>query len=93
MDNSATLGIDLNIKDNAGQTPLHLACRWGYIKIVKVFMENSATSSTDFNTKDNAGRTAFQLALNSDQKFSRNCVRIMRKNADTLKIDLETDSY
>ena len=55
------LSINLNGRNNDGQTAFHLACKRDNVNVVKMFMENSATFC-HFNAKDNTGRTAFHLA-------------------------------
>ena len=85
MVNAATLGIDLNTKDNVGQTAFHSACRWGSINVVKMIIENPTTLSIDFNAKENAGQTAFHLACKFDH-FS--VTKMIIGNSAILSIDL-----
>ena len=88
-ENSVTLSIDLNAKEETGQTAFHLACGWDHFYLVKVIMENSDTVSIDLNAKDNRGHTAFNLACILD------CPSIMELMLNTidskLKIDLEIE--
>lgn len=33
-------GLDVNMKANDGRTPLHLACLYGHIEVVKVWFQS-----------------------------------------------------
>lgn len=63
-DNIATVrtllnrGTELNIKNNDGNTALHLAALRGYIAIVKILLEKGV----EINAKNNWGETALYLA-------------------------------
>ena len=74
--------IDLNAKNNVGQSAFHMASRWGCINVVKMIMEGSTILNIDLNTKNNAGRTAFHMASNKE------VYELMLNNADTFKIDI-----
>ena len=60
--NSSTLNIDLNAKDNLGQTAFHIACVWGNYNVAHILIDNSDTYSIDINAIDNLGQTALDLA-------------------------------
>ena len=62
MDNSTSLRIDLNAKDNIGHTALHMAFKWGHVIVANMIIDNSATLSIDLDAKDNKGQTAFNVA-------------------------------
>ena len=56
----------LNISDNEGITPLHIALEHNYTELVKYLFEHG----TDINSKSNCGRTAFHLAvINNNKEF------------------------
>ena len=56
-------GVDINITDSAGATPLHYSCRWGHLSIVEYL-----TSLPQFNyTRDSCGRTGIHYAANFGQ--------------------------
>jgi ankyrin repeat protein len=45
----ATEGIDVNVKEKDGQTPLHMVVRNGYLDIVKALL---ATEGVDVNAEE-----------------------------------------
>lgn len=49
---------DLHTKNNAGQTPFHVACSGGYLDMVKFLLE----AGSDPNTVDNQGATPLNSA-------------------------------
>ena len=51
-------GLDPNIKDNSGWTPLHYAAEGGHLDVVKLLLERGA----DPNVKDKAGDTPLHNA-------------------------------
>ena len=57
LDNSGT--IELNTRNNVGETALMLACHDGHKDIVQLFMDHSGI---DLNMRDNTGRTALMIA-------------------------------
>ena len=74
-------------KDDAGQTTLHLASKWGFINVVQMIVDNSATLGIDLNIKDNAGQTPFHLAC----RWCRfDVAKMFMENSVTLSIDLNT---
>ena len=62
MEKAATLGIDLNTKDNNGLTGFDQVCQRFDQDLVKMFFENATKLSFDLNAKDNMGWTAFHSA-------------------------------
>jgi len=56
------LGIDINIKNKYGKTPLHLAISKRNIYTAKLLIDNGA----DINAKDNLGKTPFHHAYNEE---------------------------
>ena len=81
----SALRIDLNRKDNDGDTAFHYICQTGNSELVKIFMENAVALSIDFNIRNNDGMTAFHIVC--DRGIS-DAVKIIMENAATLNIDL-----
>ena len=86
MNNAATLGIDLNSRDNDyGQTAFSWACEKGHADVVKLLMENASTTmSIDLNAKSNNGNTGFHWACYFGQTST---VELLLNNADALHLD------
>ena len=55
-------GADLRLKNERGQTVLHLAAKLGSLKICKLIVEGPE-AGIDINTKDNDGETPIHLAV------------------------------
>ena len=89
MNNAATLGIDLNSRDNDyGQTAFSWACEKGHADVVKLLMENASTTmSIDLNAKSNNGNTGFHWACYFGQTST---VELLLNNADALNLDLNS---
>jgi len=51
--------MDVDTKDNQGNTALHYAALWGHLEIVKRLVEER---NMDVYTKDNQGNTALHYA-------------------------------
>lgn len=49
---------DIDVKDENGRTPLHLACMNKHFEIAKILIENGA----DVNVIDNEGKTPLHYA-------------------------------
>ena len=60
MKNSAEFNIELNAKNNSGNTAFHLACLQGNVKIVDMLMKNSAEFNIELNAKDDDSCTAHE---------------------------------
>ena len=52
-------GIEVDIKDSSGRTPLSVAVSNGSVEIVKLLLD---TNRVDVNTRDNAGSSPLYLA-------------------------------
>ena len=63
---SKDFGIDLNAKDNRGNTALHWACSTGKTETVQMILKNWKEFGIDIKAQDNAGRTALDL-LNEEE--------------------------
>ena len=60
-------GLDIHARARNGQTPLHVASRWGHADTILALLAAGARS----DARDNKGRTAFDLAsLNSRIKHT-----------------------
>lgn len=94
--------IDINSQDNYGQTPLHLACKYGIYDAVYSLLKNYGSNLLNVNIQDYKGRTCLDLAwnwlinydivnLNTNEKLEifYNNKFYMQKNAiiDTYEID------
>ena len=64
-------GVNANIQDNSGWTPLHLACYWNNVESVKLLLDNEA----NVNIQDNDSLTPLQLAQKSN---STKCIKILQ---------------
>ncbi|ORX78126.1 ankyrin [Anaeromyces robustus] len=62
-------GANINAKDNEGETPLIIACKYGNEKVVKVLVDYGA----DINKQDNEGYTPIFIAC----RFSRTGINII----------------
>ncbi|MEO0202771.1 MAG: ankyrin repeat domain-containing protein [candidate division WOR-3 bacterium] len=58
-------GADINIKNNNGKTPLHIAVENEYEDIVKLLLEKNV----DVNIKDNEGNTPLHKAVKNGNYF------------------------
>ncbi|VDI78368.1 E3 ubiquitin-protein ligase mind-bomb, partial [Mytilus galloprovincialis] len=60
-----TKGVtDINLKNEEGLTPLHVACHEAYFEMVELLIENDA----DVNTKSNTGYTPLHVTLGVEQQ-------------------------
>ena len=66
-------GADVNIKDNNGRTPLHVACLLGHKDAVELLIAKSA----DISVKDNKEQTALSLAK---EQGHEEIVELLRKH-------------
>ena len=53
--------IELNSRDNDGETAFMLACRFGQKDVVQLLLDNG-DRDIELNAKDYGGNTAFQIA-------------------------------
>ena len=66
MRKSAEFNIELNVKDEKGQTAFHLACasgkKFNNFSTVKIMLANAHSSNLDLLARNNNVQTGFQLA-------------------------------
>ena len=55
-------GINFNVVDEDGYTPLHEACLNGRVETVKFLLENSKEKGIDIEKKSNDQKSPFELA-------------------------------
>ncbi|XP_047738721.1 ankyrin repeat domain-containing protein 27-like [Hyalella azteca] len=58
--------IDCMAVDNNGDTPLHLACRWGFQDVIIVLLEQMKDGNYDLMVKNKAGFASTDLCLNRE---------------------------
>ncbi|GFQ86467.1 hypothetical protein TNCT_453681 [Trichonephila clavata] len=58
--------LDINTKNNAGNTPLHVACLAGSYHCVKFLIEDSGDRIPDFKATDNEGRMPLHCAVHAN---------------------------
>ena len=56
--------VDLNIRDNSGYTPLHTACEYGQLEVIKFLL---SLPSVDVNIQSNSGYTPLHSACRYSQ--------------------------
>ena len=57
--NNVCISCDVNLKDQLGLTPLHLAVQRNHLPVVSVLLEHGATD----HLKDSKGKTALYYAI------------------------------
>ena len=77
---------DKNLKNEFGETPIHVACKNGRFKIVQLILKNT-DMKINVNAKDetNFGHTALDLAC---IRGHSDVIKILMENAALLRIDL-----
>ena len=58
IQSSKEFSIDLNAKDDEGDTALHRACIIGHTETVQIILENWKEFGIDIRAQDNDGKTA-----------------------------------
>ena len=72
MQNSVRCNIDLNAKDDDGQTVFMKACAHGLTGIVKLLVQNSKNTHLDFNATNDNGQTALMFACSNKRVLQNN---------------------
>ena len=75
--------LDLDAQDTSGETPLHYACKHGYLDIAKLLIEKGA----NVNSKDQQNDSPLHLAVKYGRK---NHIKILLKNG--AEIDTKNNS-
>ena len=58
--------IDLNVKDNEGNTPLIVACKYGHLDVIQSLLDHPNSKSIDINGKNNDGESPIMISCNKD---------------------------
>ena len=83
LNKSDEFKIDLNAKDDNGETAFILACKRDSV-IVEVMIKKSSELSIDLHAKNIWGDTAFHVACRNKRIW---IVEMMITNAETMKFD------
>jgi cytohesin len=73
-------GVDVNAKDENGQTPLHHAVRYDHKEIAELLIDKGA----DVNAKDNSGNTPLDLAIRYEKFETADLLRTHDGKARTI---------
>ena len=77
MDHQIGGTIDINAKDQQGQTAFMLACKYGCFDVVKLLLGHEVSKMIDFNIQNKYGKTAIMLA---NGKRAMEIVELIREN-------------
>ena len=80
MNSSKTFGIDLNARDDYGETGFMKACLKGQTEIVNILINSSEPFGIDINARDDEGETGFMKAC---WKGQTEIVKLMMKSSKT----------
>ena len=81
---SPEFNIELNAKDEDGQTAFHVASSYGNTKSLDIMIENSKIFGLDITLKDNNGRTRFQLAK---QKQQTEVIKLIKRKMPSIAVE------
>ena len=82
-------GANINIKDEQGDTALHLAAYWGREAIVRVLLEAGA----DIDIQDNTGSTALDLGIGATAQMIRDEQARRQKEIERAGVDEVAKKY
>ena len=69
-------GALIDLKGDLGYTPLHYACMFGNIEMVKLLLDNGS----DKNIQNEFGENAVRIAINSSSENKEKIVKLLIKN-------------
>lgn len=69
-------GALINLKGDLGYTPLHYACMFGNIEMVKLLLENGS----DKNIQNEFGENAVRIAINSSSENKEKIVKLLNNS-------------
>jgi 26S proteasome non-ATPase regulatory subunit 10 len=81
--------IDINSRNNYGQTPLHLACDCGAFEAVDLMLKSNGSNILDVNLKDFRGRTCLDLAW----LWLLSCQKLTNDKSETIEIFYNSHMY
>ena len=73
-------GVQVNVKDKNGNTPLHLAAQNEHLQVVKLLIKNGA----DVNIKNKKNQTPLNVA--KDRKTKKSLLRSQKENRQPVSI-------
>ena len=79
-------GVDLNVKNRQGYSPLHVFSKQGHEELITLSLDNAAF----VHRKDNKGRSPLYFAAEADKAAA--CVLLMTHNADPNSTTVDKDS-
>ena len=77
----------LQVADNKGRTPLHIACRYSHITLIKALLE---VDPELVRVTDNNGRTALNYACERGRSF-KTIAFLLERNSDITAVDEKGD--
>jgi ankyrin repeat protein len=71
-------GADIDVQEEDGWTPLHVASRYGALEVMRLLLEHGV----DIEAKDKTGKTPLQSAATSDEGVDRldEVVKLLREH-------------
>ncbi|KAG2430804.1 hypothetical protein HXX76_009780 [Chlamydomonas incerta] len=76
-------GLNVNVANEFGQTPLHVASLWGHVETIKVLLECGA----DVNSTNSRGSTPLHFAASAKKNALEACQALLDGGADTENVD------
>ena len=78
-------GALIDLKGDLGYTPLHYACMFGNIEMVKLLLDNGS----DKNIQNEFGENAVRIAINSSSENKEKIVKLL----NNFKLQYEIEQY